>query len=511
MQYIHRHNICMKKTYLKLLLVIVTFLMSIYFSLPNFDSKQTSMPKVNLGLDIRGGLSILLEADFSTHAIEQLHAIQKSIPLPSKIIDGVIVFDGTDSSDTIKVSMNKVMSEQFYSIYTENGKTFCKITHAYFASLEQNMIDRIIDVIRYRIDATGMQEISIQKQGSNAVLVQIPGATNRSDIKKILSQTGSLKFHLVDMSVTSNDIQNDDLPLGVKILPLIQDDNEIKVPIFVQPLMYGEMIADAQTSTYMGKHIVNFKLTDAGTRKFAEITKNNVGKVLAIVLDNKVITAPHINEPILTGSGQISGNFTFESAKQLAILLRSGSLPVPVKIIQENLVGPTLGKEAVQSGANAVIIGCILVILIMIGMYRGLGLIASIGLICNLTLMFAILSIIEATITLPGIAGLALTLGMAVDANVLIYERMREESKTQKSVLQILRKGYDMALRTILDSNITTVIVALLLYAFGSSSIKGFAITLIIGIISSMITAVIFTKILIDVWYDVFQPRKFKL
>jgi preprotein translocase subunit SecD len=230
----------------------------------------------------------------------------------------------------------------------------------------------------------------------------------------------------------------------------------------MQAIMSGDMISNATPTTHMGRHVVTFKLNDAGTRKFAEITRNNVGHAMAIVLDNKVITAPVINEPILNGSGQITGNFTFESARELAVLLRSGALPVPVKIVQESLIGPTLGREAVQRGAEAIIIGCLAVIAVMVLVYKGLGLVASIGLICNLTMMLGILSLVQATLTLPGIAGMALTLGMAVDANVLIYERMKEEIKNNKSSFGAIMKGYDIALRTILDSNITTVIVALL-------------------------------------------------
>lgn len=516
----------MKKTYLNLLFVLMSFILSVYLSLANFLGDRSYLPssKLNLGLDIRGGISILLDADLSAHQQEQMMSIRQSIVNGlkfngnAKISDNSILLDNNESNfiPKIKTIMDGMMASNLYEIYESEGKTSIRIRKAFFTQNQNSTIDRIIDVIRYRIDATGVQEITIQKQGDNGVLVQIPGANDRSAIKQILSQTGSLKFHLLDMNVTNKDIIDNNLPLGVKILPLIKGDDDerkdVQLPVIMQSVMSGEMIADAQPSTHMGKHIVSFKLTDAGTRKFAEVTRSNVGKPLAIVLDNKIITAPMINEPILTGSGQISGSFSFESAKEIAILLRSGSLPVPVKIVQENLIGPTLGHESISSGANAVIIGCLAVIIIMALIYKTLGIIASLGLICNLTLMLAVLSLMEATLTLPGIAGMALTLGMAVDANVLIYERMREENKKNtRNLFQTIKKGYDMALRTIMDSNITTVIVALLLYIFGSSAIKGFAVTLIIGIICSMLTAVIFTKILIEIWYDLFKPKKLKL
>jgi preprotein translocase subunit SecD len=524
----------MKKIYLQLLFIITAFLLSVFISLPNFleDSEYLLNNKLNLGLDIRGGLSLVIEADLSTYKQEQMFNIKQSIlnslnknldlknPLMMKVSDNLITLESNDEGIVQKTqsTLDNIVGSHFYEINTAQDQTMITIKNAFFKNTQGSVIDRIIEVIRYRIDATGVQEITIQKQGESSILVQIPGVSDRSAIKNILSQTGSLKIHLVDMNVTNQDIIDYKLPLGVKVLPMTRDKDEgnerkvIQVPVMIQPVMSGEMIADAYSSAHMGKHIVNFKLTDAGTRKFAEITKNNVGNALAIVLDNKVITAPIINEAILTGSGQISGSLSFESAKQIAILLRSGSLPVPVKIAQETLIGPTLGKEAVNSGANAVIVGCISVILMMIIFYKTLGFIASLGLICNLTLMLAVLTLIEATLTLPGIAGIALTLGMAVDANVLIYERMREEKhKNKKSVLQTIKKGYDKALRTILDSNITTVIVALLLYIFGSSTIKGFAVTLIIGILCSMITAVIFTKILIELWYEITKPKDLKL
>lgn len=511
----------MKNVQWRLTLVIFTFLLSLYLCLPNlFDKAYLPSNKINLGLDIRGGLSLLLEADLATHKKEQMIFIRQSIlhglkkKLNSTINDRIIALDAEGISNDVTSIMNGLMDKRFFSVYEENGRTLCKVTEQYLLSSQNSMIDRIIDVIRYRIDATGLQEISIQKHGADSVLVQIPGASDRSEIKRILSQTGSLKIHLVDMNITNKDIQNNHLPFDVKLLPMmvdVEEQQDIKVPIIIQPVMSGDMIADAYPSTHMGRHVVNFKLTDAGTKKFAEITKNNVRRTIAMVLDNKVITAPTINEPILTGSGQISGKFTFESAKQIAILLRSGSLPVPVKIVQETLIGPTLGKDAVSSGANCVVIGCAAVIVIMVIVYKTLGLIASLGLVCNLVLMLAVLSLVEATLTLPGIAGMALTLGMAVDANVLIYERMKEEARQQKSLRQIIKHGYEMALRTIMDSNITTVIVAFLLYAFGSSAIKGFAITLVIGIASSMVTAVIFTKIFIEAWYEIFNPKKLRL
>jgi preprotein translocase subunit SecD len=501
----------------KFILVIVGFLISIYFCLSNIIDNSIYLPdnKLNLGLDIRGGLSLLIEADLSQNQQEQMTIIKNAISgklTGQKITmkDKTLSVDGK-SEDEILNAMNGIIEKKFFYISEDNGKTVVKLTEEYFTSIQSGVIDRIIDVIRYRIDATGMQEISIQKHGNDSILVQIPGATDRSDIKKILSQTGSLKFHMMDMNVSGQDIEDNLIPLGVKILPMISEDGkEIKVPVSIQPVMSGEVIADAHTGTHMGRHIVNFKLTDVGTKTFANITKNNIGQVMAIVLDNKVITAPSINEPILTGAGMISGHFSLDSANQIAILLRSGSLPVPVKIVQETLIGPTLGKEAVNKGANAVMIGCIAVIIVMIGVYGRLGIIASLALIFNLSLMLGVLSIFEATLTLPGIAGMALTLGMAVDANVLIYERMKEEGRNQhKSLMQVIKMGYERALRTIIDSNITTIIAAVLLYIFGSTTIKGFAITLIIGIICSMFTAVIVTKIIVEFWFKQFKPKKF--
>jgi preprotein translocase subunit SecD len=497
----------MKNLGLKLTTIILVFLVSVYFSLGNFLEKSwLPTNKMTLGLDIRGGLSLLLEADLEKNYEEKLLNLEKKIKAEFNIVgkrekDGIVLAKlDQNLQDKIRAELDRTI----YSFDKSKGDLQISIREDFFIKEEESIINRIIEVLHYRIDATGLQEITLQKEGRTRILIQIPGLNDNSSIKRILSQTGSLTFHLVDQTLSQEEMTGPFLTLDLQILPLL--DGRGSLPVGIQPLMKGEVIADAQATTSMGKHLINFKLSNEGAKTFAKITQNNIGKALALVLDKKIIMAPTINEPIMTGSGQISGNFTAEEAKNLAILLRSGSLPVPIKIVQESLVGPSLGEESVDKGVNAVIIGALLVILIMILIYRSLGIIASLALICNLFLMIALLTLMGATLTLPGLAGMALTLGMAVDANVLIYERVKEE-KGKINLEKSLNKGYDTAIRTILDSNITTILVALILYGFGSNAIRGFALTLLLGIGSSLLTAVLFTKVFINCWLYLFRPR----
>ncbi len=529
------------------IIIIVISIISLYCILPtiiqpdNTSSIMQYLPniKINLGLDLRGGVSILLESDIDTYKKEQLYTIKHNIVSGVKkneellrgssisaVISGrniilnviphnksVDVVSYKSVTEKIRTICTNTVGTKYYEIsHDENGKITVHLNNAFFAMNNNSIIERTIDVIRYRVDAAGVQEINIQKQGDDNILVQIPGAKDTREIKEMLAQTGSLKFHLVDTNISSEAISKHDIPLGIKLLQLAKPTTDSDVlPVYIQPLMYGEMIADAQPGTNMGKHIVHFKLTDAGTRKFAEITKNNIGKLLAIVLDNKVISAPMINEPILTGSGQISGAFDEQSAKDLAILLRSGALPAPVRIIEEKIIGPMLGQQTIDNGTTAIMIGCFAVVVIMISVYGVLGMMASIALFFNLIIILAVLSLMEATLTMPGLAGIALTLGMAVDANVLIYERMREERRKLQDFAKIIGSSYESAVRTILDSNITTIVAATVLYIFGGNAIKGFAVTLIVGIICSILTAIMFTRVFISWWCKLFGTHKITL
>ena len=335
-----------------------------------------------------------------------------------------------------------------------------------------------IEIVRRRIDDVGTKEPTILQRGEKRILVELPGLKDPDRIKKLLGKTAKLNFRLV-----SNNSE-----FGVD--ELISENDE-KLKISKRIVMSGENLIDAQPSiqNQQNEPTVSFTLDRLGSQKFGRATTDNVGKRLAIVLDGKIISAPTINEPITSGKGVISGNFTFQEATDLALLLRSGALPTPLDIVEERTVGPDLGEDSIKSGITSLIVGFLLVILFMFYKYRIFGLVANTALIANLLMLIGVLTILEATLTLPGIAGIILTVGMAVDANVLIFERIREELKTEKSIIHAFDTGYTKARITVLDANITTLIAAIILFAFGSGPVKGFAITLGIGIITTLFTA----------------------
>ena len=345
-------------------------------------------------------------------------------------------------------------------------------------TINNSALKQSIEIIRRRIDDVGTKEPTILQRGEKRILVELPGLKDPERIKKLLGKTAQLNFRLV----------KENSEFGVD--ELISDTGE-KLLISKRIVMSGENLIDAQPSiqNQQNEPTVSFTLDRLGAQKFGRTTSDNVGKRLAIVLDGKIISAPNINEPITSGKGMISGNFSFQEATDLALLLRSGALPTPLNVVEERTVGPDLGEDSIKSGVTSLIVGFILVILFMFYKYKIFGFVANIALIANLLMLIGILTILEATLTLPGIAGIILTVGMAVDANVLIFERIKEELKTEKSMIHAFDQGYSKAKITVLDANITTLIAAVILFAFGSGPVKGFAITLGIGIITTLFTA----------------------
>ena len=345
-------------------------------------------------------------------------------------------------------------------------------------TINNSALKQSIEIVRRRIDDVGTKEPTILQRGEKRILVELPGLKDPERIKKLLGKTAKLNFRLV----------REKSEFGVE--ELISENGE-KLNVSKRIVMSGENLIDAQPSVQNQKNepIVSFTLDRLGSQKFGRATTDNVGKRLAIVLDGKIISAPNINEPIISGNGMISGNFSFQEATDLALLLRSGALPTPLNIVEERTVGPDLGEDSIRSGITSLIVGFILVIVFMFYKYKLFGLIANTALIANLLMLIGILTILEATLTLPGIAGIILTVGMAVDANVLIFERIKEELKTEKSIIHAFDSGYTKAKITVLDANITTLIAATILFAFGSGPVKGFAITLGIGIVTTLFTA----------------------
>ena len=367
-----------------------------------------------------------------------------------------------------------------------------------------------IEIVRKRIDDLGTKEPSIQLQGSDQIAIQLPGVQNPAEVEALLGKTAKMTFHLVDESVSLADAQRAKMPFDSV---LVDGDEGGAYVLKRAPIVGGDQLASATaTMDQTGQAVVAFKFHDRGAKAFAKATTENVNRRLAIVLDGKVISAPVISEPITSGDGRISGNFTMQSASELALMLRSGALPAPLEKIRSGSVGAGLGSDSIQKGAWACIVGAIVVFAIMLIFYGWFGMFANIALIINVCLIFAVLSAFGATLTLPGLAGIALTIGMAVDSNVLIYARMRDEIKAGHTVpLQVIDAGFGGAFTAIVDSQITTLFAAIVLFFMGAGPIKGFSITLGVGVFTSLFTAIMITKFLILIWYNIFKPKTIRL
>jgi len=483
-----------------LLIYLIFFFISI-FSILNFQSKDKTFinKKVNLGLDLQGGSYLLLEINSDSLVEEKIQS--KVIPLKKLLKDNNVNYsDFKISSNTLTFKINDIekfdliffsKKENIVNPYIDNFRSF----QLEYKSLDNNYVrvflskyglltinnaalKQSIEIVRRRIDDVGTKEPTILQRGEKRILVELPGLKDPERIKKLLGKTAQLNFRLV----------SDNSEFGVD--ELISEDGET-LQISKRIVMSGENLVDAQPSiqNQQNEPTVSFTLDRIGAQKFGRATTDNVGKRLAIILDGKIISAPNINEPITSGNGMISGNFSFQEATDLALLLRSGALPTPLEVVEERTVGPDLGEDSIKSGVTSLIVGFILVILFMFYKYKLFGLIANTALIANLIMLVGVLTILEATLTLPGIAGIILTVGMAVDANVLIFERIKEELKTEKSIIHAFDQGYSKAKITVLDANITTLIAAIILFTFGSGPVKGFAITLGIGIITTLFTA----------------------
>jgi len=478
---------------------LIFFSVSI-FSILNFQKSDNLFikKKVNLGLDLQGGSYLLLEINSDSLVKEKIQS--KVIPLKKLLNENNISYSNfkiKDKSVSFKVSDTKKFDLFFYSKkenqvnpYIDNYRSFeldykkqgdnVEILFSKFGLLTINnsALKQSIEIVRRRIDDVGTKEPTILQRGEKRILVELPGLKDPERIKKLLGKTAKLNFRLVN---DSSDFGTDEL--------ISETGENLKVSKRI--VMSGENLIDAQPSiqNQNNEPTVSFTLDRLGAQKFGRTTTDNVGKRLAIVLDGKIISAPSINEPITSGKGIISGNFTFQDATDLSLLLRSGALPTPLDVVEERTVGPDLGEDSIRSGVTSLIVGFILVIIFMFYKYKIFGLIANTALVANLLMLIGILTILEATLTLPGIAGIILTVGMAVDANVLIFERIKEELKTEKSTIHAFDAGYSKAKITVLDANITTLIAAIILFAFGSGPVKGFAITLGIGIITTLFSA----------------------
>ena len=517
----------------KIALVLGICLLGLVYRLPNLfpRAQMEQMPdwlpheQINLGLDLQGGSHLLLEVDLSAVIEERLEALVDDVrgTLRAERIGyrglGVrgdaVTFTLTDpasaprASEVLEELDQGGVSRELVFEQVGDGRIDIRLSEGAAEELRESAVTQSLEIVRRRIDEVGTREPTIQRQGEDRILVQVPGEKDPERIKRLLGQTAKLTFHLVDLDTSVEQALSGNLPPGSMLLPSDEGNQPGPAPQYVvrkKVEVSGESLVDAQPTYYQNQPVVSFRFDSVGGRKFGNVTREHVGELLAIVLDGKVISAPRIDEPILGGSGIIRGNFTVQEANELAILLRAGALPAPLEIVEERTVGPDLGADSIEAGKWASVIGLILVILSM-GLYYGLfGIFADVALIINLVLIIAALSVLQATLTLPGIAGIVLTMGMAVDANVLIFERIREEARVGRSPMSAIDAGYREAMRTIIDANLTTLIAAVLLYAFGSGPVRGFAVTLGIGIITSMFTAITFTRLLIATWLRRTRP-----
>ena len=373
---------------------------------------------------------------------------------------------------------------------TEN-LVLIKFTKFGIIEIKTSALEQSLEIVRRRIDEVGTKDPTIVRRGSDRILIELPGLDDPNRIKNLLGKTANLSFRLVS---------DEEETFGSE--SLFFEDGVTQLNINKRVILSGENLTNARPSfdNTNNDTVVSFTLDRVGSKKFGRATTKNVGKRLAIILDNKIISAPQIREPILGGTGQISGNFTFQSATDLALLLRSGALPAPLNILEERTVGPDLGEDSIKAGAISLLIGFLLVISYMLIRYKFLGVIADIALIANLILLLGVLTLLEATLTLPGIAGIILTVGMAVDANVLIFERIKEEMQTEKSIIHAFDIGYKKAQSAVLDANVTTLISAIILFFLGSGPVKGFAVTLGIGILTTLFSAYLLARHLSSIY-----------
>lgn len=469
---------------------------------------------VPLGLDLKGGAQLLLSVDMDTMFQEKTQQLYDEAR--SALIDrdkGVIRFSNLRNHDGVvsfvvrdedQVSDAKGRLKSIFGNtvdITSDGKTISlSYSEQQRAEMQKDALARSIEIVRRRIDALGTKEPSIQSQGGKYILVQLPGVDNPERIKELIGQTAKMTFHLVNESVSAEQIQSGRAPVGTEFLPYIDAPDSI-VPVYSRVEVSGESLKDSQADFDQHNMPVVSTVFDAsGARRFAKLTTEHVNERFAIVLDGKVLSAPVIREPIPGGRGQISGGFSVQGAKDLAVLLRSGALPAPLQVIEERTVGAGLGADTIAGGKIGAIAGVIFIFLFLILVYRGFGVIAMISLMVNLGMIIGLTALFGATLTLPGIAGIVLTLGMAVDANVLPFERIRDEVRAGTPTLRATNLGFERAMKAVLDGNLTTLICGLVLFQFGAGPIRGFAVTLSIGILTTLFTCVWLTKVLVD-WY----------
>ena len=520
----------------KAISVLLTAVLICLFAVPNFFPERVvqrwpawAQRHIVLGLDLQGGSHLLLEVDSNAVRKEKVQTLlddvrrvlrEARIGYTGLVARGdsveVRIREGADPQ--VALAKLRELSQPIGGVLGGGGQRTVNIadlggglirltlTPAAITERIRQSVDQSIQIVERRVNELGTVEPSIQREGVDRILVQVPGLQDPTHLKDIIGKTAKLTFRLVDVSMSPDQAIQNGPPPDSEIL---KDHNQVPYVIQKRIMVSGEDLTDAQPGfdQRTSEPIVTFRFNSNGARRFAQVTQENVGRPFAIVLDNEVISAPVIREPILGGSGQISGSFNVEQANDLAILLRAGALPAPLTIIEERTVGPGLGQDSIQKGKIAAAVGSVLVVVFMLATYGLFGFFANVAVAVNVAMIFGLLSLLNATLTLPGIAGIVLTVGIAVDSNVLIYERIREEVRSGRSPISAIDAGFTRALATILDSNITTFIAAAVLFFIGTGAVRGFAVTLGIGILTTVFTAFTLTRLIVASWVRWRRPQ----
>jgi preprotein translocase subunit SecD len=519
----------------KVILCLLALAYGIVFSLPNVlpPSVLATIPswvpmkKLNLGLDLRGGSRLLYEVDVAalkkerlTNLVEDVRTTlsQKQLPFAELANTGnevtLRVVDPGQLDQAVKElsTLGQPLPTgggRDVSIQRQDGQRIrLFISDQAMAQEASQAVAQDMEIVRRRIDEMGTREVSITRQGSNRIVVEAPGESDPEKLQAIIGRTAKLTFQMMDETVSPEEVQSGRAPPGTMIVPT-ETPNEPFIAVKRRVLVSGEMLVHAGTSTDdYGQPDITFRFNGQGARRFAEATSRNIGKRFAILLDGKSISSPTIQSAILGGSGIITGNFTPEEASNLALLLRSGALPAPLKIQEKREVGAELGADAIRAGQISLSIGVVAIFVFIVGAYGLFGLFSATAVLVNGLMLIATLSLVQATLTLPGIAGIVLTLAVAIDANVLIYERMRDEARAGRSFLSSLEHGYSLAYPSIIDANLTSLISAIIMMSMGSGPVKGFAWTLMVGVVTSVFTAILVTQVMIGLWTRWARPKK---
>jgi preprotein translocase subunit SecD len=524
----------------KALGILLTAGLFCLFAVPNFfaDSTVRSWPAwaqrhLVLGLDLQGGSHVLFEVDDGDLRRQMLDSLRDDARRVLRDARITLAAVPAIRGNSVEVRLRepdlqqglvklRELSQPLGGVLSTTGQRSLDIqtvgeglirltpTEPSIIERMRRAVDQSVEIIGRRVNAMGLVEPSIQRQGNNRVLVQVPGLGDPSELIKLIGTTAKLTFRLVDVTMTPEQAAQGRPPPESELVEGTAQEGGQPYLLEKRVIVSGEELTDSQPGfdQRTSEPIVSFKFNSSGARKFAQVTQENVGRAFAIVLDNKVISAPVIREPILGGSGQISGNFTVESANNLAILLRAGALPAKLTVIEQRVVGAGLGQDSIQAGRTASYYAAGLVVFFMVVTYGLFGVFASVAVGINVGMIFGVLSLLNATLTLPGIIGIVLTIGIAVDSNVLIYERIREEVRSGRTAITAIDAGFTRALATILDSNITTFIAAAVLFFIGTGAVKGFAVTLGIGIVTTVFTAFTLTRLMVAWWVRWARPQR---